>query len=81
MGIGEKWTHNTQSGSPAPQNKKRKRRVALKGPICSDLTSRYSSIPYLEPSRPRPDCLTPPNGATCIEALKHTGDKLSTNIS
>ena len=30
------------------------------------LTSKYSSIPYLEPSLPRPDCFTPPNGATCI---------------
>ena len=24
-------------------------------------------MPYLEPSRPRPDCLTPPNGATSLE--------------
>lgn len=29
--------------------------------------SRYSSIPNLEPSRPNPDCLTPPNGATSLE--------------
>lgn len=28
------------------------------------LTSRYSSIPYFEPSRPSPDCFTPPKGAT-----------------
>lgn len=35
--------------------------------ICVILASRYSSIPYLEPSLPRPDCLTPPNGATYIE--------------
>src|SRR5436190_998124 len=26
--------------------------------------SRNSSRPYMEPSRPMPDCLTPPNGAT-----------------
>jgi len=26
-----------------------------------------SSIPYNEPSRPSPDCLTPPNGATSVE--------------
>ena len=28
---------------------------------------RYSSMPYFEPSRPRPDCLTPPKGATSLE--------------
>src|SRR5689334_5824264 len=32
-------------------------------------TSRYSSSPYFEPSRPRPDCLTPPNGATSVEMM------------
>jgi len=31
--------------------------------------SRYSSIPWREPSRPRPDCLTPPNGATSVEMM------------
>lgn len=31
------------------------------------LTSKYSSIPYLEPSLPSPDCFTPPNGATYLE--------------
>lgn len=31
------------------------------------LISRYSSIPYLEPSRPRPEALMPPNGATSLE--------------
>src|SRR6478672_12870453 len=30
-------------------------------------TSRNSSRPYFEPSRPRPDCLTPPNGASAVE--------------
>src|SRR5581483_9398830 len=30
-------------------------------------TSRYSSIPYLEPSRPMPDSFIPPNGATSVE--------------
>src|SRR5690606_28351635 len=30
-------------------------------------TSRYSSMPRCEPSRPRPDSLTPPNGATSLE--------------
>src|SRR5687767_2620970 len=32
-------------------------------------TSRYSSRPYLEPSRPRPDCLRPPKGATSVEMM------------
>src|SRR5689334_9714892 len=38
-------------------------------PISTYFTSRYSSMPYLEPSRPRPDCLTPPNGATSVEMM------------
>ena len=29
--------------------------------------SRYSSIPKRDPSRPKPDCFTPPNGATSLE--------------
>ena len=28
---------------------------------------RYSSMPSSEPSRPMPDCLTPPNGAAALE--------------
>jgi hypothetical protein len=32
-------------------------------PSARYLISRYSSIPYFDPSRPMPDCLTPPNGA------------------
>src|SRR5690606_35195474 len=31
------------------------------------LISIYSSNPCLEPSRPIPDCLTPPNGAAALE--------------
>ena len=31
------------------------------------LISSQSSIPYLEPSRPIPDSLIPPNGATSVE--------------
>ena len=26
-------------------------------------------MPYLEPSRPRPDCFTPPKGATSFEMM------------
>jgi hypothetical protein len=33
----------------------------------SDFTSRYSSMPYFDPSRPKPDCFTPPNGAVSEE--------------
>src|SRR6185503_1351392 len=33
------------------------------------LTSRNSSSPYFDPSRPRPDSLTPPNGATSVEMM------------
>lgn len=39
--------------------------------ISGTLTSKYSSIPYLEPSLPRPDCLTPPKGATFIHTDNH----------
>src|SRR6266536_3016492 len=35
-------------------------------PMQMYLTSMYSSMPYLEPSRPIPDCLTPPKGATSV---------------
>src|SRR5688572_32319443 len=31
------------------------------------LISRNSSMPYFDPSRPSPDSLTPPNGATSVE--------------
>lgn len=34
------------------------------GEKCENRTSRYSSRPYLEPSRPSPDCFIPPKGAT-----------------
>jgi Fic family protein len=33
-------------------------------PRQTNLISRNGSMPYLEPSRPMPDCLTPPKGAT-----------------
>ena len=26
-------------------------------------------MPYFEPSRPMPDCFTPPNGATSVETI------------
>lgn len=32
------------------------------------LTSRYSLMPCLEPSQPRPDCLTPPNDASGVDS-------------
>src|SRR4051794_13978865 len=51
-------------------------RVDVVGPLLDDqsippmhryLTSSHSSMPYLEPSRPMPDSLTPPKGATSVE--------------
>lgn len=36
-------------------------------PMHMYFTSRYSSMPFGPPSRPRPDCLIPPNGATSVE--------------
>src|SRR5678816_3407349 len=33
------------------------------------LISTNSSIPYFDPSRPRPDCFMPPNGATSVDRL------------
>src|SRR5204862_4808573 len=33
------------------------------------LVSRYSSIPSGPPSRPKPDCLIPPNGAAGFETM------------
>ena len=33
------------------------------------LISRNSSSPYFDPSRPRPDSFTPPNGATSVEMM------------
>src|SRR5437762_3982914 len=33
------------------------------------LISRNSSSPYFDPSRPMPDSLTPPNGATSVEMM------------
>ena len=35
--------------------------------IATYLVSRYSSMPSLPPSRPMPDCLTPPKGAPALE--------------
>ena len=33
------------------------------------LVSRYSSMPSKPPSRPKPDCLTPPNGAAGFDTM------------
>src|SRR5262249_23520271 len=38
-------------------------------PMSRYLISRYSTIPYFDPSRPIPDCFTPPNGATSVEMI------------
>src|SRR5687768_15896655 len=36
-------------------------------PMQRYFTSRNSSMPYFEPSRPMPDSFIPPNGATSVE--------------
>src|SRR5205814_4945814 len=36
-------------------------------PMQRYLISSHSSMPYFDPSRPMPDSLTPPNGATSVE--------------
>src|SRR5689334_4057461 len=38
-------------------------------PMQRYFTSRNSSMPYLEPSRPMPDSFMPPNGATSVEMM------------
>src|SRR5262249_52423786 len=38
-------------------------------PMQRYLISRNSSSPYFDPSRPRPDSFTPPNGATSVEMI------------
>ena len=43
------------------------RDTAQRPPMWKALSSRYSSIPARAPSRPRPDCLTPPKGETAVE--------------
>ena len=35
--------------------------------IATYFVSRYSSMPTLPPSRPKPDCFTPPNGAPALD--------------
>src|SRR3954464_7423022 len=37
--------------------------------VATYLVSRYSSMPSLPPSRPTPDCLTPPNGAEALDTM------------
>jgi mannose-6-phosphate isomerase-like protein (cupin superfamily) len=42
-------------------------RAAPHTPIATYLVSRYSPIPSKPPSRPNPDCFTPPNGAAGLD--------------
>jgi len=44
-------------------------RAQLMLPMQIYLSSRNSSTPYFDPSLPRPDCFTPPNGATSVEII------------
>jgi hypothetical protein len=38
-------------------------------PTYFGLVSRYSSMPSNPPSRPKPECLTPPKGAAGLETM------------
>lgn len=40
-----------------------------KPPKQTYLISKYSSMPYFEPSRPKPDCFTPPKGHSTEEII------------
>ena len=51
-------------GNPAPAVRGRVFQSAARQRY---LLSRYSARPWRAPSRPRPDCLMPPNGATALE--------------
>ncbi len=53
VGLTEAWRSAT---SRAPQT-----------PIATYFVSKYSPIPSNPPSRPNPDCLTPPNGAAALD--------------
>ena len=45
------------------------------------LISRYSSMPYLEPSLPNPDCFQPPNGAISEEMIPSFTPTIPTSIA
>src|SRR5580658_354431 len=69
--AGEKPGHQSDL-VPAPTKnswKRARRRQEVMPPKQRYLISRNSSMPYLEPSRPRPDSFTPPKGATSVEII------------
>lgn len=45
------------------------------------LISRYSSIPYFEPSRPNPDCFQPPKGAISDEMIPSFTPTIPTSMA
>ena len=45
------------------------RRLSRQTGMPTYFVSRYSSIPSTPPSRPKPDCLTPPNGAAGLDTM------------
>src|SRR6266508_2554503 len=64
------------SGVPATSATTRPRQVLTAGdPLAAQrfmatyLISRYSAMPSAPPSRPKPDCLTPPNGAAGLDTI------------
>ena len=63
----------SRSGSSGGEGCDRRREVDEAGHygtfIATYLVSRYSWMPSGPPSRPKPDCLTPPNGAPALETM------------
>jgi hypothetical protein len=53
----------------APSGSSRQRIPSAYRFTATYFVSRYSSIPSLPPSRPKPDCFTPPNGAAGLETM------------
>ncbi len=56
--------HCAKFRGPSPPNPRRRARYLVSAMY---FVSRYSSMPSVPPSRPKPDCLTPPNGAAGSE--------------
>src|SRR5439155_461705 len=66
----ETWPRSSQrtrgqstGGGDSPGDRRRASASPPHQLIATYLVSRYSAIPSKPPSRPKPECLTPPNGA------------------
>ena len=62
-----------ETGNPFVQSRRRFQRAMTDEPYTSPHETYfrlvYSSITYLPPSRPKPECLTPPKGAWAVEGV------------